>query len=218
MPVVIHDDKDKRKSIQAFLNARCKNPTEKSLRVNLGRDVWLLMLKAYAEGNTLQAISDMIKRDYDFKSSTTAILKMTRAKMAQVYIKSFRDEYMAKVMDVPIANKRIRIDDHQKNLDILNEDIAKLRGKKKKTAKEKMELIRLVALSTSLKAEVREEMEKRPQLFQNVNVSMSGMSDEQLHRRKQELIGSVRRAEGRGTFGTAPDTDDIGAEAEVESA
>lgn len=213
---VIAGDTDERKYVQSYLVSKFQdNP--KSLARNRGKDAWLLVLRAYAEGVPTKDICQLIQEKWDFTLTPASVSHMVKQESAQVYIKSFRDVYMSKVMEVPIANKRVRIDDYQKNLEIINKNIERLMEKDENTKDEKIELARLVALSTSLKSEVREEMEKRPQMFQNVNISMSGMTDEQLHRRKQELIGSVRRAEGRGAAGTAPDTDDIGAEAEIES-
>ena len=207
---------DERKHVQKYLQSCIETPQVQKFRRNRPKEAWLLILRAYAEGMTFVDITKMVKEKWDFDLYPKEVMNMVNVESAKLYIKDFHDQYMAKVLEVPIANKRIRIDDHQKNLDILNKRIAEINGQPPEERDDK-NLVRMVALSTALKNSVREEMEKRPTVFNNVNVSMSGMSDEQLQRRKLELIRGIRGFEGRRASGTASDTEDIGAEAEGES-
>ena len=218
IPSVSLDEKEARHSVQTYLVSKSvdEDSTSKGLLRNRGKEAWILVLRAYAEGMPVSKIVDLIKERWNFKLTINMVNGIVGSKAAQVYIKGFHDEFMSKVLDVPIANKRVRIDNHQTHFNILSKEINILSAIEGKNATDHAALVRLITQATTLQSEVREEMEKRPTVFNHVNVSMNGMTDEQLYRRKQELIGSVRRAEGRGTFGTAPDTDGSGAEAEIE--
>jgi hypothetical protein len=203
-----------------FLAARPHNPQEISFRRKHGDEGWLFILRMYAEFNSQKQIIAAVKERYNWDLTQPSLSGIVNGSQAQLWVKSFRDDFLSKLQEIPISNKKIRLMDYQTNIDVLNEIISDLRAKREGdsglTADEKMELARFISLSTALKSEVREEMEKRPQLFQNVNVNMNGMSDEQLQRRKQELLSRIRRADERGAFGAESDTIDSGAEAEAE--
>ena len=199
-----------------FLAARPISPQEISFRRKHGNEGGMFIMRMYADFNSQKVIIAAVKETYNWDFSQPSLSGIVNGVQAQMWVKSFRDDFLSKLQEIPISNKKIRLMDYQENLDVLNAVIADLKGKADKTAEEKMEIVRFIGLSTALKAEVREEMEKRPQLFQNVNVNMNGMSDEQLQRRKQELLSRIRRADERGAFGAESDTIDAGAEAEAE--
>ena len=193
------------------------SPRSVSLAFVCGEEARMLVFKMYGEFHSTTKIAEEIKKRYNYKLGTDTVNDMVTTKSGSMYVKSFRDEFLAKIQEVPISNKKVRLLDYDKNLNILNGMIDELSKKVKKTNSERFALVRLISHSTSLKAEIREEMEKKQLLLQNVNLSMGGVTDEQLQRRKRELLESIKRAEGRGATGAAPDTDDVIAEAEVES-
>lgn len=169
----------------------------------------MLVLRMYAEGYSIDSIRKEVKSQFDISILNSSLYDTVQAKKWQPFIKGFRDEYLAKVKSVPIANKRIRVDDLERERIRLN----KLIGSCPTTTKsDKATYVSLVGELRRIIVEAREEMEKKPHLFQNVVVGMGDMSDEGLHRRKQELIARLRKSVGGGTSGA--DSDPGGVESE----
>ena len=178
----------------------------------LNNEQRMIALRMFAEGLSTAAIAKEIKQQFNITISANSILATCNAKKHQPYVKDFRDSYLAKVKSVPIANKRIRIDDFEverKRLKKLIEESPK------KSRADKSLYLSLVSELRRINVEAREEMEKKPHLFQNVVVGMGDMSDEALHKRKQDIIRKLRgsfrgRASGTSTTPAGADSEDAG--------
>lgn len=187
----------------------------KDPRKKLSDDQRMFVLRMYGEGHNPPDISREVKARFNVDIHRGSVEATCNATKNQPYVKHFRDSYLARVQEVPIANKRIRIDDYQKDMELLNKMIDKIKsiGMDKLTNKGREELSLLIHRKCVLKSEIREEMEKKPHLFQNFNLGIVGeMNDETLHARKQELIAKFRGTVDRGIARTESDTDGIGQE------
>lgn len=176
----------------------------------LNQDQRMFQLRMFAEGYPIIKIRDEIKLKYNIDIRANAIYENCHAQKWQPYVNHFREEYLAKVKAVPIANKRIRIDDLEKDrlrLDRL------INSCPEKTRADKNNLISLIGERRRLLVEAREEMEKKPHIFTNINaLGMGDMSDEGLHQRKQELIAKFRKVDDRGASRVDPDSGGIESE------
>lgn len=152
------------------------------------------------------AIAKELIQEHGVSITNHAILNTCKAKKHQPRIKEFRDKYLADVRAVPIANKRIRIDDLERERVRLNELIKK---NPRKTKSDIQQHLQLVAEMRRLSEVAREEMEKKPHLFQNVVLGMGDMSDDALHERKRELINRYRASTRGRITGADADTGGI---------
>ena len=175
----------------------------------LDNDQRMIVLRMHAEGHGVITIQKHVQDNFKIRLNHQALTDTCASKKWQPYIKNFREDYLSKVKAVPIANKRIRIDDLERERQRLNKLIE---SSPTNTKTEKGTYISLVGELRKIIVEAREEMEKKPHLFQNVVVGMGDMSDEGLHRRKQELITKIRRADGRGALGVESDSGGVGQE------
>ena len=169
----------------------------------------MLALRLYAEGISPLKISRQLKEDHDVDILPGSITKTCKAKKNQPYVKEFRDKYLSEVRSVPIANKRIRMDDLERERKRLIDLIKK---NPRKTKSDITQYLQLTGRLIQISEVAREEMEKKPHLFQNVVIGMGDMSDEALHRRKQELVNKYRSFTRGRTAGA--DTDSGGADSE----
>lgn len=176
----------------------------------LSTDQRMIVLRMYGEGCNYPEIARYCKEQFGIKIQPNAIRDTCNAKKWQPYVKDFRDRYMAAVKSVPIANKRIRIDDLERERLRLIDLIKK---NPRKTKSDITQHLSLVAELRRLTDCAREEMEKKSHLFQNVVVGSIGeRDDEYLHNRKEEILARARATLGRGLAGT--DSDSGGIESE----
>ena len=179
-------------------------PTKK-----LTNDQRMLALRLYAEGISAVKIVKELKENHGVSVQLNSIYGTCRAKIHQPRIKEFRDKYLAEVRSVPIANKRIRMDDLERE----RVRLIKLIEKNKRTTRSDItQYLQLVAELRRISDIAREEMEKKPHMFQNVVIGMGDMSDEALHRRKKELLNRFNASTRGRTSGA--DTDSGGIESE----
>ena len=166
----------------------------------LTNDQRMFVLRLHAEGYNSGDIKRELLEKYNVSILHNAINKTCAALKWQSRIKEFRDVYMAQVRSVPIANKRIRIDDLERERQRINTLIKK---NPRKTKSDVTQYLQLVAELRRLAVVAMEEMEKKPHMFQNVVIGMGDMSDEALHRRKEELARRYQASLG----GRAPGVD-----------
>jgi hypothetical protein len=166
-------------------------------------------LRLHAEGYDTGVIRKELKEKWQITITAKGLFDTFRAKKHQPTIKAFRDDYLQKVKSVPIANKRYRMDDLERERERINRLI---KTSPMKTRADKSLYLSLVGELRRLIEMAREEMEKKPHLFQNVNVAMGDMDDEQLDNRKQLLYEKINKHNGRGTSRAQPDSTGTGQE------
>ena len=145
----------------------------------------MTVLKMHAEGFSGQDICSTTELAY----ATVHGLIVEPSNKA--FIDDFRRGYMARVMDVPVANKRIRMDDLETSRVRL---LAELSGVAPGEISKVGNVIRRLV---EVLERAHNEMEQRPiflaQLVSGYN-SFGRMSDDQLYEKRQELIMLARRS------------------------
>lgn len=169
----------------------------------------MLVLRMHAEGFTPGQVKEELKDKYEVIASYDVLRGVIHAKKHQTYLKEFKNAYLAKVREVPIANKRFRLDDIEK---VRKKLIGILDRNPLKTKSDKIEYLQMAAELRRLLDTAREEMERKPQLISNVVMNMGEMSDEQLHKRKQALINRITKFDGGRTTGAGADRGGPGTE------
>jgi hypothetical protein len=163
----------------------------------------MFVLRMRGEGIDCGSIRKEIKEKFGISMTYKSINDTCNAKRNQPFVKQFRDMYLAKVRDVPIANKRYRLDDLER---ARKKIVSALERNPLQTKSDKSEYLAFAGRLNQLIEQAREEMERKPHLIHNTVVNMGELTDAQLHTRKQELIERFRRFDGGGASGTRADT------------
>ena len=140
-----------------------------------------------------------------------SMLATCKAKKHQDIIKRFREKYLSDVRAVPIAHKRVRLDDLEK---VRKKVLQVMESNPLETASQREEYAVYVGRLKMIEDAAREEMERKPQLIAALGIEgYREYSDEDLSRRKDELIReaevSLRRAtSGTGEYPEGADSED----------
>ena len=111
----------------------------------------------------------------------------------------FREEFLSAVKEVPIANKRVRMDALEATRLALTGMMEKLVSPSEggMSSEERHEMLMCMRRMNETLCVAREEMEAKPLLIQQFNVSQySGMSDEEVALRRVELVEKIRGSTG----------------------
>lgn len=136
-------------------------------------------------------ISAFIKSTWGIDYTPNGILAMTKTKKHEPYLTKCRDEYQKKIKDVPIANKRTRIDDLEnirvKVMKALNENHLENKGQRE-------EFRQLVRTLNDVIINAREEMEKKPNLVPIMGLGdFSDKSDDELIAERDEILKAAEK-------------------------
>lgn len=155
----------------------------------------LLVFKMYAEGIGAPEMSKWIKENWDIVYQPDSIYSVVRTERAQPYLKKFKEQYLARVKEVPIANKRIRVDD----LELIRLKTVKLLKENPCETKAQREEFRfMVRTLNDTISNAREEMEKKP--FINLGLGdFTDKTDDELIAERNELLKNAERLV-RGTI------------------
>ena len=169
------------------------------LEDKLPTEAFVMLCRMHVDGHNSREICDAIKREYNIDYSQGSVSYRLRAKRAQPYLERFREEYLTKVKQVPIAHKRIRIDDLEKTRIKLGRLIDKMPVQ---TKLQRDELLRAMRLLNETLCVAREEMEKKPEMVQQISLSsFSNLTDQELQKRKEALIAKETGVRPRGDDG-----------------
>lgn len=165
------------------------------------------IIRLFAEGINYCQITSFVKDEWDIEVTTNAIRNICSGPRIQNEIRILRKEYLKKVLDVPIANGRIRLDDYQWLRDKLKAEIAK---NDCKTLVDKRELLVFVRELNNILTSAREEMNKKAMLpgFETIG-DFDGQTDEELIAQRDELIKRASRSIRIGVTGNNEDSEDI---------
>src|SRR3990167_2723056 len=165
----------------------------------LNNEQRMFALRMHAEGFSDGDIVRKIKELYNISMCWQSIQQTRNAIKYQPYVKHFRESYLERIKEVPIANKRIRLDKLQRECEKIERIIA---DNPTKTARQRGAYFASVYLLRKLLAEAREETEKNSHIFQNVVVNgLENMSDDAIEQRKADLIRRIRTSNGDGATG-----------------
>ena len=166
----------------------------------------MFVLRMHAEGYGSTEIKNEIKSKYGITMAVNSISDTCHAKKHEPYVEQFKEQYLTEIKQVPIANKRIRLDDKEK---VRLKLMKMIDENPLNTKSQKEEFLKTVGKLNLIHAETREEMEKKPQFIANVAMGNTGsMTDEELHARKDKLFRVLSGSAGRA----GADTEDITAE------
>lgn len=171
----------------------------------------LTILRMCGEGMKLREISKYAKEEWNIDYSISAIHQMAKAKRHQPHLKKFRDDYLKRIKDVPIANKRTRIDDLEKvRVKIMN----LIDENKCETKAQKDEFRNFTRTLNDVIINAREEMEKKPQLISGLGLvgDFSDKSDDDLIRERDEILKQADRLIAGRTPENSGDSEGIKAE------
>lgn len=149
----------------------------------------IILYRMHAEGIGDTEIAKWIKDNWDISYSSHSVHKTVRTERAAPYVKRFKEDYLKKVKDVPIANKRIRIDD----LETVRIKLMKLlKDNPCETKAQKEEFRFLVRSLNDTVINAREEMEKKP--FVQLGIGdFSDKSDDELIAERNEILKQAER-------------------------
>lgn len=148
----------------------------------VGEDKMMLCLRLHAEGWSDAQVA------VDTGLAVAECKKICKEEKNLPFIKQFRESYMAKVMDVPIANKRIRLDDLEKSRKKLLKIIDDRDLEKAEERKECCVAIRRLGEVLEL---AHSEMDKEAMKVFFL-MGMENRSDDELMARRDELLNLAR--------------------------
>ena len=159
----------------------------------------MFVYRCFAEYMSSTDIKRLLMENYKIELNIDTIMTIGRANKAKAHIEKFREEYMQKIKSVPIANKRIRLDDLEKTRIKLAEMIE---GNPLKTKSDKAEFLMCTRRLNETVCVAREEMERKPLMVQQMSFSdYSSLTDEELQQRKRDIIEKEFRSGRAGGAG-----------------
>ena len=166
--------------------------------VHLSSEERMFIFKLWAEGWSAIEIGRELETQYKIKHTRQAIYELCKRDENQIYIDEFREKYFASVKMVPIANKRVRLDGLERSRLLLLKMIDSLcvRGAIPKSDNARSQVLMILRRLNEVFCVAREEMEGKHQILQQFNYgAFAGLSDENLQKRKEEII-----AKATGTY------------------
>lgn len=177
----------------------------------------LLVCRLSAEGHTNTEIVSYIKENWGIDFTSNGVVTVLETKRYQIHIRGYREAYLKRVKDVPLANKRLRLDD----LQFLREKLFKaLKANNLETKAQRDEFRNLSRSLSEVIASCREEMEKKPNLIPGFGLvgDLSDKTDDQLIGERDEILKGAARALNRGTSGVDSDPEGTGGADQEEPA
>lgn len=160
----------------------------------------LMVYRLYAEFKSPAKVRGLLASEYNINVSDQFIHQICKSTSGMPFVQKFRDEFLMRVKDVPIANKRVRLEELDKNRVELN-DLRELPPTD--TAEGRNERSMLMRRINETVCAAREEVEGKPLLMQQFNISAnSHLTDEELNKRINELTS---KASGLKTIEVAKD-------------
>ena len=160
---------------------------------NLTEPQRLMIYRLYAEFKSPKKVSLLTQEQFGILVNPAMIKSICSTLEAMVEVQKLRDEFLMKVKEVPIANKRVRLESLQKTI---NENEELRESVDTSTADGRGELSMIQRRNNETLCVAREEIEGKPLIMQQFNFSQySSWSDEELQKRKEKLISKARKME-----------------------
>ncbi|MCB9756980.1 MAG: hypothetical protein H6753_00995 [Candidatus Omnitrophica bacterium] len=158
----------------------------------LTHDQRMMALRMYGEGYRYSDIQRQLKVDFGISLHHESIRSTCDAKINKPFIDKFRAAYLSRISDVPIANKRIRIDDLEK---VRGRILKAIEKNPLETQKQRNEFLAFSSRLVTVIQQAQSETERKPELMASFSVNeFSTMSDEELRTAHAELLAKVRRS------------------------
>lgn len=156
---------------------------------NLTEEHKMFMFQSYGHGVALGNIKERLVAKFKIDVTEDTINNLCTQEDNRVYVDRYQQEYMARTKDVPLANKRVRLDEYQMMRDRLVEIAHDLDAS---TKSGRQEILMVFKRLNELLCAAREEMEGKPSHQNFINITeLSNLSDEELQRRKEVLIAKA---------------------------
>lgn len=150
-------------------------------------EAYELVLQMYGAGHKIPAIETEIKRRGWSCTRRVRLWQIVHQECNLKKLDFYRKKYLNSVAEVPISNKRIRLDTIQDVVDKINNTIIKVAGNKKQINNRALK--KFLALAKRLNeflVSAREEMEKKPQ-FQLVQIQGAEYTMEELLSEQRDI-------------------------------
>lgn len=168
----------------------------------------LFILQLHGEGAAFERIRQEAQAKFQESFTDARIREICLAPENQVFVERARDKYLSEVKKVPIANKRIRIDDFQRMRDEL---FAMSQSVNTSSSEGRAEVLKIFQRVNDILSAVRDEMEGKPWLLQQINITeLSGLSDEELQREREIIIAKATGTYTERRFGLTEDSEGAG--------
>lgn len=145
--------------------------------------------RMYGEYIMPTEIAHFIKSDWQIDYQPASVTALVHTDKARPFINKAREEYLKRVKEVPIANKRIRIEDLEyvrlKLMKLIKDNSVDSKGAKE-------EFRHQVKTLNEIILNAREEMEKKPFLTIGLG-DFSDKSDEELIAERDEILKQAER-------------------------
>ena len=169
----------------------------------------LIAVRMAAEFMSFSEVTVEIKRLFNIEVDPTSIRDIVHTNKWKPHYQKFRNEFLSKVKEIPIANKRIRLDDLEMMRGKLVEQI--------KSSGSKIHQGRCFRRLGEVLSLAREEVERRPQLIAGLQIGdFSDQSDEELIARRDRLLKELGVATPATADRDVPDPEGTGSEDEPE--
>lgn len=165
----------------------------------LTRDERMYLYRLAGEGYTPREISNTFNLAKFGKARirVPGVQKILELPEAYRYVAKFRTEFLKNIREIPIAEKKVRLDDMEKLRQRLMHIIINCHLEKgQRGAKEVARFIQATKCLKDILELARGEMENRPELAKDLNKKeeeLSDFTDEQLKEQREELIRKAQR-------------------------
>ena len=176
----------------------------------------MFILQLHGEGAAFERIRQEAEAKFEEKFTPSRVKVICLAPENQVFVERFRDKYLAEVKSVPIANKRIRLDDFQRMRNKLF-DMADTVDVYAKDGKN--EILKIFQRINDILSAVRDEMEGKPWLLQQINITeLSNLTDDELQKRKEVIIAKATGTYQERYFGIGEASEGTEEQSNIQSA
>jgi len=156
------------------------------------------IFKEHAQGLSPIQITRNLDKENIPHPNYNRIVDILKAPKYQSRIQFFRKKYLSSVTDVPIANKRIRLDILQNIVTNINKTLPRIvDGKGSIRAKSMRKFLQLTKRLNDFLITARDEMEKKPQL-QLVQIQGSHLTNEELLNEERSVEERLVELRARG--------------------
>lgn len=167
----------------------------------LSKENTSLALRMFAEGHSPNEIVKHFHAQNIPCPVSSTIYDMTRAKCHQVEIETYREDYYARIKDVPISRKRTRLEDRQELRNAIKKTLSNLIASDGSINKRQYKIFMALAkrLDETLVG-AQDEMEKRPGMIVALNQNFGDreLSMEELIVEERNITRRIAELQGEG--------------------
>lgn len=168
-----------------------KKPKVGSTR-KLTEDQRLLCVKMHVEGVMDKDVVDYIKDTWNISYTVAGLQKLRGSSKYDLAKKRYKEQYLRSIHDVPISNKRIRVDTLEK---VRVKLLKMLEDNQCADKSARAEFCSQVKALNEVLVNARDEMEKKINLMPSVGIfgDFGDKTDDELISEREELLAQARR-------------------------